>query len=86
MPDHYFVQHSLPTLFPTAAMVYASRVDRFLGQVIDGLITCIPLAAAAVIGMFFASLTAVLFVVGGVIALAYYFACDGIEGDGRLVR
>ena len=58
----------------------ASRLTRFVGQFVDGLIGFAPLIAGAILSVTNQRVGSILVIAGAVFAVAYYFLADGLEG------
>jgi uncharacterized RDD family membrane protein YckC len=61
-------------------MQLASRINRLLGQFIDGIITALPLFAAVLGVSVSDTLGTVLFVIALIVSIAYYFLADALPG------
>ena len=67
-------------------MPLASRTSRLLAQVIDGVITFVPLVVAFIISSITETLGYPLVLLGLVFAIAYYFLADGLPGGGSFAK
>jgi len=59
---------------------YASRTNRLLGQIIDGVIGAGPLIVAAIVSSFSNTLGTVLFIAAIAWSVFYYLFADGFTG------
>jgi uncharacterized RDD family membrane protein YckC len=59
---------------------YASRMNRLLGQIIDGVIGAGPLIIAAIFSSFSNTLGTILFIAGIAWSVFYYLFADGFTG------
>ena len=59
---------------------YASRTNRLLGQIIDGVIGAGPLIVAAIFSSFSDTLGAIFFIAAIAWSVFYYFFADGFTG------
>ncbi len=67
-------------------MPYASRTNRLLGQIVDGLITSIPVLIAVVLSSVNETIGSVAIFVALLFSAAYYFLADGLSGGGSLAK
>src|SRR5262245_48633651 len=72
----------LPPLDPMLGGVYASRSDRLLGQIIDGVIGALPMIAAFVIASFNGALGVASLLGAALWSGCYYLFADGLR-DGQ---
>jgi uncharacterized RDD family membrane protein YckC len=65
-------------------MQYAPRLQRLLGQILDGFVALAPIVAASIVGAVSDALSAVLTTAGIVWAIGYLFLADGLPGGQSL--
>jgi uncharacterized RDD family membrane protein YckC len=67
-------------------MELASRSTRLLGQVIDGVITFLPLIVAFIVSGISQSLGHPVVIVALLLAIGYYLFADGLPGGGSYAK
>jgi uncharacterized RDD family membrane protein YckC len=67
-------------------MPYASRTLRLLGQIIDGLITSVPIVVAFILSSMSDAIGTVAILAALLFSVAYYFLADGLDGGGSLAK